>query len=84
MAKNTDSKIVSGHQIIRRNEAAVLLGFTPKHMHEMWRKGELPPRVQLGPKSIGWRLKDLEAWIDSRIVENVSNPPFDANKDGGQ
>lgn len=68
MVQPSSYQHISGHKIVRLKDAAIMLGFTPKHLRTLERKGDFPARVQLGPKSVGWRLMDLEAWIDARRV----------------
>ena len=58
---------LSGHCIIRLNDACKMLGYSAKHIRYLERTGQFPPRVQLGPKSVGWRRMDIKAWIDSRL-----------------
>ena len=36
--------------------------------HTARRTPDFPAPVQLGKRSIGWRMKDLIAWLDSRPV----------------
>lgn len=28
--------------------------------------GDFPPAIQLGPRAIGWRQADIDAWVESR------------------
>jgi len=57
---------ISRHSIVRLKEACEMVGFTAKHLRHLERNGQFPLRVHLGPNSVGWRLMDLEEWIDSR------------------
>jgi prophage regulatory protein len=59
-------RAISGHSIVRLKDASEMVGFTAKHLRHLERNGQFPPRVHLGPNAVGWRLMDLEAWIDSR------------------
>jgi len=52
--------------IIRPKQLAKLLGFSRKHIQELSSSGQLPPKIVLGPNSVGWRLADIEQWIADR------------------
>ena len=67
------SDLKTGYQIIRLKEVCHLIGFTAKHIRHLERTRQFPRRVQLGPNSVGWRLMDLDEWIDSRIAPSM--PP---------
>lgn len=54
--------------ILRPKEVSDLLGLTTRHIRNLERQGDFPPKVRLGPKSVGWRLIDLQEWINSRLV----------------
>lgn len=32
----------------------------------MIQRGEFPKQVKLGARAVGWRRRDIEAWLDSR------------------
>ena len=46
----------------------MMIGFSAKHIRHLERTGQFPPRVQLGPKSVGFKLIDICAWVDARLV----------------
>lgn len=50
-------------RMIREPECAWLTGTSNKVRACMEIKGEFPKRLHLGPKSIGWRLSEVQAWI---------------------
>lgn len=62
---------ISGHALLRPVEAAAMLGVSQKTLREMESRGDLPARVTFSPKVFGWRLSDLEAVIESRIVSST-------------
>jgi predicted DNA-binding transcriptional regulator AlpA len=61
---------LSGHALLRLDEAAAMLGVTKKTLRELERQKlpNWPQRVTLSPKVTGYRLKDLEALIDSGMA----------------
>lgn len=63
-------KQISGHTLMRLDEAAAFLSVTKKTLRELEKQGlpNWPQRVTLTPKVTGYRLKDLEALIDSGLT----------------
>jgi prophage regulatory protein len=53
--------------IIRRAERQRRIGLSGSTLDRMERRGEFPRRVQLGPRSVGWRESEVDAWIQNRI-----------------
>lgn len=72
----------SGHQIIRMQDAARMVGLSAKHIRTLEKQGKFPERVQLGPRSVGYRLKDLESWIDGRRVSKFSSSIKQLDEEG--
>lgn len=64
-------KNLSGHTLLRLDEAASMLGVTKKTLRELEAQDlpNWPQRVTLSPKVTGYRLKDLEALIDGGMAE---------------
>ena len=60
---------MSDKAIARTKIAAAILGVTPKHLHELAKREDFPAKVRIGSKAVGWRVSDLEAWIDAQIVK---------------
>ena len=52
-------------RIIRLPEVVRLTGLSKPTIHRRYRAGTFPPPLKLGPNAIGWRLADLQHWIDS-------------------
>ena len=62
-------KSLTGHTLLRLDEAAAMLGVTVKTLREHERdNASWPVRVRLSEKITGYRLKDLEALVDSGMV----------------
>ncbi len=57
---------LSGHALLSPTEVAAMLCITTKHIRVLEDAGEFPARVQLGRNKKGWRLKDIEEYIDAR------------------
>ncbi|WP_057884345.1 hypothetical protein [Tsuneonella troitsensis] len=63
-------KSLTGHTLLRLDEAAAAIGVTKKTLRELeaQKLPNWPQRVTLSPKVTGYRLKDIEALIDGGMV----------------
>ena len=52
-------------KILRLPEVAQLTGLSKPTIHRRYREGSFPRPVKLGANAIGWRLNEIEAWIES-------------------
>ncbi len=70
MVARQTAKQLSGHTLMRLEEAAAMIGVTKKTLRELEKQNlpNWPLRVTLSPKVTGYRLKDLEALIDGGMV----------------
>lgn len=73
LAAREHVKVLSGHTLLRLEEAAAMIGVTKKTLRDLEAQNlpNWPMRVTLSPKITGYRLKDLEALIDGGMVEAV-------------
>lgn len=53
-------------RILRRQEAANYLGISLPSLHRLVALGDLQPPIKLTRQASGWRLSDLDAFIESR------------------
>lgn len=56
----------SSTQIIRRKELSNQLGISEVSLWRMEKRGELPKRVQISERAVGWLKSDIEAWLESK------------------
>lgn len=63
------ARAMSDRAIARTKIAAAILGITPKHLHELAKRPDFPDKVRIGSNAVGWRVSDLETWIDAQIVK---------------
>jgi len=59
---------LSPHGIVRYDDFAPLFGitFSRSHVWRMAQRGQFPLPIQLSDNAIGWRVRDIEAWLESR------------------
>lgn len=52
--------------VVRIAEVIAQTGLPRSSLYEQVKKGTFPKPIRLGARSVGWRVKDVEAWIASR------------------
>jgi predicted DNA-binding transcriptional regulator AlpA len=67
------ARAMSDQTIARIKIAAAILGITPKHLHELAKRPDFPAKVRIGSNAVGWRVTDLEAWIEKQVHTGGSN-----------
>ena len=60
MTPNDDLSILSTAQV------ADMLGVSRRTLDRLEERGELPGKVQLSPRRVGWRKTAIQAWLSSR------------------
>ncbi|MCC3305534.1 helix-turn-helix transcriptional regulator [Sneathiella sp. HT1-7] len=60
--------------LINEKQAAEYLGYTVRALQNWRVRGGGPKFVRISPRSIRYRLRDLDAWIDERTVASTSQP----------
>ena len=53
-------------RIVREEERRLITGRSPASQWRDEQAGMAPKRIQIGSNSVGWKLSELMAWIDSR------------------
>jgi prophage regulatory protein len=53
-------------RIVREKERREITGVCRTTAHVLEKRGEFPARVLLVGGRVGWRLSDLERWVNSR------------------
>ena len=62
-------------RILRPNEVVEMLGVSRTTLWRWERSGNLPPKLVLGPHSIGWLESDLAEWIAARKQAEPETEP---------
>ncbi len=55
-------------------EAAFLLGLSSRTVEALRLRGGGPPYIQVTPKAVRYRRRDLDAWLDARRRKSTSDP----------
>ena len=53
-------------KVLTRFEALSHLGLSDRTLIRMERRGDAPPKIRLSPGRIGYRVSDLQAWMNAR------------------
>lgn len=66
LESNMSSMILADLKILTKKELREIVPYTPQHIHRLEKAGKFPRRLQLGANRVGWKLSDIQAWIDGR------------------
>jgi len=53
-------------RILRLPEVLLTTGLSRSTLYARVATGDFPPSIKLGPRAVGWRSGDVEAWVESR------------------
>lgn len=67
-------------RILREEETKMRTGRSRVQRWRDVKAGKFPAPIQLGPRAIGWRESDIDAWLNSRpAVEYANSGKRDGN-----
>ena len=55
-----------GFLIWREPKVAEETGLSKSTRWRLMKAGEFPPKVQLGPRAVGWRAEEIIEWVKAR------------------
>ncbi|HAA96535.1 MAG TPA: transcriptional regulator [Alteromonas macleodii] len=50
---------------VRANELSNFLGVSPSTLWRWRKNGILPAPIHIGPRVVGWRIRDIKVWIET-------------------
>ena len=56
-------------KILRRKDVEEIVGLSRSTIYKLMSTGAFPRYIRLGPRAVGWRLSDIEAWIEFRASD---------------
>lgn len=59
-------------RIIRETECRQITGLCRMHRYNLEKKGKFPCRRQLGGRSVGWLLSEVNGWVHSQPKSQIS------------
>nr|WP_321507830.1 AlpA family phage regulatory protein [uncultured Celeribacter sp.] len=57
------------NQIYRRPDVEKLVGLSRSTLYAMMAEGSFPKPIRLGKRAVGWRVADLQRWLETRSEE---------------
>lgn len=70
--KHNTIEIVSKLRIVRAAELAKLLGISSTSLWRFRQSGDFPQPIALGSRMVGWKIIDIELWIESNRCEGYA------------
>jgi prophage regulatory protein len=55
--------------VFRKSKVSNMVGLSKVHIMRLVKQGDFPTPIRLGANSIGWLSTDVDAWIESKVVE---------------
>lgn len=55
-------------KIMRRPEVEKTVGLSRSAIYAAMDRGEFPRPVRIGRRAVGWKLPDIESWIEKREI----------------
>ena len=56
-------EVANRHRILRMREVCLFTGLGRSTIYKKLSDGTFPAPVRLGPRAVGWRLADIDAWL---------------------
>lgn len=50
------------------------VGLSKSTIYQMIRSGTFPEPIKLAPKTVGWRVNEVEAWLANRPRQRIGRP----------
>ena len=69
-------------RILRKPQVLQLVGISRSSIQNRIDDGTFPPSIQLGPRAVGWRLSDIDAWMKSREITVKAKNIKEGGKNG--
>lgn len=60
-------------KILRPKELAKMLSVSTVTLWRMEKRGELPARIKISTRAVGWLESDIEEWLNSLQTSTVDN-----------
>ena len=59
---------MTDQRILRIAEVLAMISLSKPQVYKMMNAGDFPRPIRLTGKAVGWRLSDVQAWIDTRLA----------------
>lgn len=68
---DTGRDTLADHVLMTRSEVLEVVPYSMAHIYRMERVGGFPRRVKVGPRRIGWRRREIHAWLAGRPLADL-------------
>lgn len=51
-------------KLLRRHQLEANLGISRSTIYQMMASGEFPKPLKIGRRAVGWRVEDIEKWLE--------------------
>ena len=58
-------KPLEERRIVRRDEVSKLTGLARATIYKKINDGSFPPPIRLGARAVGWRMSDIDTWLQA-------------------
>ena len=64
---------IQGERLMRRDEVLLMCGISRTTLDTMVQAGTFPRPVRINKRAVGWRLRDVLAWLAARPLATGNN-----------
>ena len=57
-------------KILRRKDVESMVGLSRSTIYKLMNQGLFPKAIRLGPRAVGWRMSDIENWINQQAARS--------------
>ena len=57
-------------KILRRKNVEKMVGLSRSTIYKLMNQGLFPKAIRLGPRAVGWRISDIENWINQQAARS--------------
>ena len=61
-------------RFLRHRQVTELTGLPTSTFYTMMVRNEFPQSISIGGRIVGWKLSEVQAWINARIADAARNP----------
>jgi prophage regulatory protein len=59
------------NRVIRLGEVSQLVGLSKSTLYRLLQAGKFPPSIKLSDSAVGWRIRDIELWLEQKKIESI-------------
>ncbi|WP_235604357.1 helix-turn-helix transcriptional regulator [Photobacterium kishitanii] len=59
---------MNNNRFIREQERRSITGISRTHTWRLEQQGQFPKRIKLGTRCVGWKLNELQDWIEKQTA----------------